>query len=183
VQCVSGSDCQPGSICTTGHVCACRPPSTTNLLADPGFDQVTFEGDWNPMGTSAWTADDADGCAGSGAAALGSGSDGGEISQCVPVKAQVDYYLGFQFKQTTPMDAECDLTFYALPNCSGDANIISAQAWGGDTSNITSSFEAASFAKVNSPVGAQSAQVACSSWNLDPVEFDQIYLNTSGAAF
>jgi len=122
---------------------------------------------------------DADGCPGSSSANL---SFQGGISQCVPAKADIVYYLSYRYTQSVGGALSCIVRLYSELNCGGAAPLI---AYSVDSAPTPQNLWTLAAKSLTSPAGTKSASVSC-----QPVVggsstsyVDQISLNTTGTAF
>lgn len=179
VQCRNNTDCPGGATCGAGSVCTCQQPSSSNLLTNPGFDsQSAMTASWSPTSSASWTADDADGCQGSGAAKVVATPLGiyNTIGQCVRISS-MPYFFSLKSKREANSTWGCEVTAYTGTDCTGDY----VNGLGIGYTTVTS--PAASWSRTGSVTftpgsGAHSIMVGCNA-DSGTVYFDQLYLNAT----
>jgi hypothetical protein len=172
-QCASVSDCPSGTFSCTNNTCACRLPSSGNLISSGGFDTASTLGGWTSSQTT-WSNSDADACPASGSVTL----TGGTISRCVQIPqvpaGGAQYSLGLRSKS----EGGCLGSFFADSICTqpaGGADFLNL--YSGPTSGWSSALTTNTV-----PAGTSSILVQCQTPSLSAsFTIDQIYLRTSGS--
>ena len=183
VACVGDNGCPSNtpSCNLSTHKCACRIPSTGNLVQNPGFD--TNLAGWTTS-SSSWTSADADGCSGSGSVS-GSNTDG-DPKQCVQLPGgSGTYYFGAKFSFTNNYNGSfCTVSFYSDTSCATPVTSDfvhmgpdgfygqGAQAGAWQTFFITEL----------APTGSRSALIVCA-LDSTTTKLDEFYLNRSSNSF
>lgn len=165
-------------MCGDDHACHCRPPDSSNLLANPGFESGQGVSNWSPTKAATWSNVDADGCPKSGSAAVkydGSTGDFGMISECVKVSANKQYHFGFRYNQSLGTGVVCFFYFFAGSTCSG--SVLDGPNITGISSAVTTWLSATGSA--TSPSNAGSLQVMCQEEAGGNGALDQIFVSAS----
>jgi len=186
------------AVCRTDHTCACRQPSTTNLLtqnntkSDPGFDGTlgqwvvpTCAGCPRPLAEYDSTKD-ADRCPISGSAHITGDFLLGSISRCVVASANTTYYLGYSYL-IAPLDPsvmdpdsaflDCTADMYAGTTCSGD--ILSSRTVDTLVKERNVSWASKMSGAFRSHYQTGSIRVSCNLRNIGEAWVDWVYLNTA----
>ena len=103
--------------CDAGEcvIAECGPPSSANLLPNPGFDGSAQP--WAPV--ASYSSSDSHSCSGSGSVGLLSISQ--QISHCLPATGGETYFMTFDFMSTEGDTGYCGVGFYSTANCDVDA--------------------------------------------------------------
>jgi hypothetical protein len=143
-----------------GGSCVCRVKSSGNIIANPGFN--TSLASWNLSGTTAFTSNDVEGCAGSGALNLVALFD--SMSQCVTtgIMPSMGFGFGFFYKGTNGTGDHsdyvyCETGFYSATDCTN--------GYMGRASTMVSSDGSSwvpGFISGNVPAGTASIAIHCS---------------------
>jgi|GEM_PF-1711777 len=194
VQCNTGSDCVnlgygSGAVCTSSRSCQCHPPSSGNLLQNPGFDGSTSG--WTlrncpsgacPSPVVEYSTYDYESCPGSGSIRLNYyGFEFGAASQCVRAQASQSYHFGYSYRQMSSDENAlvCYIEFYAGETCSGSA-LNTTELRSGSVPFATWSTAILTFF---TPATTGSIQISCQIASLYDGWIDQVYLNGSDGYF
>jgi hypothetical protein len=170
-------NCGTAQTCS-GNQCICPQKSSTNLLANPGFDGSI--GSWSnpstPYGSDTYSSDDADGCLGSGSVSITGATS---ASQCVIIGSSVGFYFGVHYKGILTCQV---LAYWSDNSCgsSGGSSLAGNNALMTDYNGV-SVWTPRSLA-TTTPAGTASMQVSCSGVAGDS-KIDKVYINTSGDYF
>lgn len=172
-ECETASHCPSGFVACVDNACACRRPSSANLLPNPGFDGSGQP--WTPVSQYAGH-EDADGCPNSGSIPVLDYPQG--FDHCLPATAGATYYMSFRYKAASGGTGYCGVTFYSAADCPWEASENSFEA--SIDSNGTWRQAVTSSAKASN--NAVSLNFSCIS-ALGFGYYDQLYLGRSNGTF